>query len=184
MRRVLFVVPIALAALLIAGAVSPLMGQVEEATETEPAMPETGLVDTASGVVRLSPNLPEWPPDVDDMNEIVHGGSIPNPSLFFPDADQPVCEGEGRCAVHARFQPIFVYGMAGSTLPGAIGLLEQWIGVHDVVVPIDDTDGNRNLVEEVTQKPILDLLCMHETILHHPPTPPTLEIADAGLTAI
>ncbi len=44
MRRVLFAVPIALAALLVAGAVSPLMGQIEE---TEPAMPETAMVDTA-----------------------------------------------------------------------------------------------------------------------------------------
>jgi len=45
MRRVLFAAPIALAVLMVAGAVSPLMGQMEE---TEPAMPETGMVDTAA----------------------------------------------------------------------------------------------------------------------------------------
>jgi biopolymer transport protein ExbB len=47
MRRVLFAVPIAVAALLIVGALCPLWGQTEEMTETEPAMPETGMVDTA-----------------------------------------------------------------------------------------------------------------------------------------
>jgi len=46
MRRVLFAAPIALAVLMVFGAVSPLFGQTEE--ELEPAMPETGIVDTAA----------------------------------------------------------------------------------------------------------------------------------------
>ncbi len=45
MRRVLFVVPVVLFAILLAGGVNPLFGQVGE-TETEP--PETAIVDTAA----------------------------------------------------------------------------------------------------------------------------------------
>lgn len=68
MRRVFFAVPIALFALMIAGAVSPVMSQIEE---TEPAMSETAMVDTAlvdttavdtlAAVMEEEPTEPEPP---------------------------------------------------------------------------------------------------------------------------
>lgn len=77
MRRVLFSVAAAMLALMVIGALSPLMGQTQD---TEPAMPETAMVDTAAvdttAVDTVAIGITEEEPPVEPEGGLAQNGLI------------------------------------------------------------------------------------------------------------